>query len=801
MADPLYDPNTEVLARGRDGQLRAVPIAEADQVAASGGQILEGDDAYNAAYEAARYAESQTAGGQVRTVAGAVGSGILAAPSALFGTTGERTFAKLAAVGEDEGYAERAEQQLRYDAEANPTLQFIGSTVGNTATGVLGGMGVAAAGGRLGAALGSDALAANLATGGTLSRLGAKALTAAPSAAGVLTENALGGIGAANEQAFLENRELAADEVAASGLIGAGLGMGLGVGARGLGYAGQKVQQRVLQSLPEGGLGSIAERSAFDAVAQGAPKTKALKAVKSEADARLIGRRALDEGLIEAEQQGGAAAALDLTRQKMRERGEVMNRIAEESAGSVDNAWLVEKVLSQAEELSASSGTRVSKALARKIRGELEPTFAKLKRGEEVTFADIQRARTEIREGMPTTADGATRRAYNKLYDSLGETLEEAVQRADDAGGRNGSLVAEWKDANRAYRELATAKSAYAGKLAKEQGPRPLLNFSDSQAGQGAAVLGSLVTGNVGTGALLGLGTAAAKKAFREKGAGWIAQAADQLAKRGEIPSVTKLLAASSTARRELGRYAVGQLVQKAGRSAAESEPAGFAYGALANYSDPKRVSADYASATAALQAAQGDAQGMAERASSHLGALAAENPELALAAQMRMARAVDYLRDMQPASAPRSVLAVRMGTESNALPPSQAQISWLKRYRATVDPSVIYGEIARGYINPETVETLETLYPSYLADVRMSALGAINESGAQLPYSKRLALDNLFGGNGQVEPTRRPSVQERLEQANQATLAATSPPAPSSRKAPEIARFDVTTSDRLMST
>src|SRR6478609_10790167 len=100
MPDPVYDPATEVLARGRDGSLRAVPLAEVDQVAASGGQVLDEQQAAEAVQDVYRRREAESTGGQVRTAAGGVVSGILDPFAALGGGTGRQAAAGLLGVGE-----------------------------------------------------------------------------------------------------------------------------------------------------------------------------------------------------------------------------------------------------------------------------------------------------------------------------------------------------------------------------------------------------------------------------------------------------------------------------------------------------------------------------------------------------------------------------------------------------------------------------------------------------------------------------------------------------------------------------
>jgi hypothetical protein len=799
MADPIYDPSKEVLARGRDGHVRRVALDQVDQVAASGGTVLSPEESQAAQSKAARYAETQTVSGQVGTFLAAGASGVLAAPAAMAGTTGERAFADILSLGEADPWAStRYFKDIQRHAEANPTLQFLGSTIGTTATAMAGGMGVAGAGGKLATALGSEAAAASLASGGgLLGRAAATAITRAPTAAGFLTENAAAGVGTSNEQAFLDDRELAADEVAAAGGIGAALGLGLGLGARGAEFVGRKAAQKVARSLPAGGLDAIAEKAAFRAVDQGAPKVGALKRIKNEADARLIGRRMLDEDIP----LNDPAQALAAIEDRLTVHGDTFNRVGEAASEHVDPAWLYEKIKTQADKIRATSGTKANAALADKVEGELMPTIERMARGEPVDFEFLKQARTQLRDES-RNLKGASRKAYDELNRTLTESLDEAVTKADVKAGTGGQMFKDWKAANRAYRELSTAKEAYTGKVAAEAQQRIRGGFGDQLLGGQAAALGSVLTGNVGAGALIGLGTAAARKVLREKAPGWIAQAANHMAKRGEIPSVTKLLAASSTARRELGGFAVRQMVQKGARMASETEaPAGFGYGALANYADPKAVGEQYAAAESYLRGAQGDPEGMATRTTEHFGSLSHEQPELATAAQMKAARAVDYLRDTQPIAPPTTILGGKQR------PPQRHEMTaWLRRFRATVDPSVIYGEVARGRVTAETVETLETLYPAYYATVREGVFDTLNRDPSLIPslsYSQRLSLDTLAGGRGLVEPTRSLSVQERLAQANAEMTGAASPsggPAgnPTSNKAPQIAQSLVTTSGRL---
>lgn len=809
---PSFNPESQVFAEGSDGRLRVIEKGQEAQQVAAGGRVLdlsEGIARYQAA-EKKQAAESLR--GQAETLSSSVVSGALALPAALAGGTGEQAAAGIFGAANESLYGQDTtlgiHDQMRVNAEANPTLQLLGSTIGNTATAMVGGMGAGAVGGKLATALGSEALAANLATGGTLSQLAGRAVTAAPGVVGTLAENAAGGIAAANEQAFLENHELAADEVAGAGLIGAGLGFGIGQAARGLGIAADKAGSLARRAVPEGVMQRVADKAAFRDMASGAAK-RIFKGV-DEKEAGEIGNRLLREGITGK----SAQEAADLLSGKLTQAGEKKRVIEAMASGHFDSDSLLAKMRAHADELGQTP-TPEARALAKRVSDQadqLEEHFRAAKTGIDKNALDgAMAARKSIGQQLekfedPLMRDKPAAQAYRRMYGEIAGALDDAVTKADDALGGGGGLSSEWKGLNKEYGQLKTASNAYKSRIAKEES-EAIFSQGEQHSGGQAALLGSLMTGNLGTGALLGIGTGMARKLVSEKGAGWVARAANHLAQGGEVPSVTKLLALSSQARQGLAKHAVGQMVQQGARritAAAEEAPAGFAFGALANYSNPKNVASQYAAVTRQIDASGSDLEGMASRATEHLGALAHEQPELAAAAQMKMARAVDYLRDNMPPSPPQSVLATAAGNASAKLPPSFEQVSWLKRYRATVDPSVVYGEIARGHINPETVQTLQTLYPAYLASVQMGTLEALNAvpgTIAKLPYSKRLALDTLMGSTGQVEPTRRFTVQDRLAQANAEVTQAAGPQAPASRKAPDIAQFGVTTSARLMST
>jgi hypothetical protein len=60
--------------------------------------------------------------------------------------------------------------------------------------------------------------------------------------------------------------------------------------------------------------------------------------------------------------------------------------------------------------------------------------------------------------------------------------------------------------------------------------------------------------------------------------------------------------------------------------------------------------------------------------------------------------------------------------------------------------PGTIYKEMASGWVNPETVTVLASLYPGLLNDIRTKVLDEITADGKKIGYNQRLQLSKLLG-------------------------------------------------------
>lgn len=82
-------------------------------------------------------------------------------------------------------------------------------------------------------------------------------------------------------------------------------------------------------------------------------------------------------------------------------------------------------------------------------------------------------------------------------------------------------------------------------------------------------------------------------------------------------------------------------------------------------------------------------------------------------------------------------------------LEPNAYETAKFARYlNAVEDPLGSVHRIAAGRGSPEEIETLKTIYPNTFSDLQNSVMNGIVESGAELPYSKRVALSQMFDLN-----------------------------------------------------
>lgn len=138
--------------------------------------------------------------------------------------------------------------------------------------------------------------------------------------------------------------------------------------------------------------------------------------------------------------------------------------------------------------------------------------------------------------------------------------------------------------------------------------------------------------------------------------------------------------------------------------------------------------------------------------------------PKISQATQITVIRAVNFLAEKKPK-------AIHQSPMDQEFEPSQAQmIKYLRYDEAVENPLVILKQLERNNLLPETVETLQMVYPRLYAEIQSSIMGEITDKMAakslDLPYQKRIVLSNFLGVN--LDSTMMPQIIKR----NQQTLA-----------------------------
>jgi hypothetical protein len=150
--------------------------------------------------------------------------------------------------------------------------------------------------------------------------------------------------------------------------------------------------------------------------------------------------------------------------------------------------------------------------------------------------------------------------------------------------------------------------------------------------------------------------------------------------------------------------------------------------------------------------------------------------PEAFSKASTGVFAAAAFLREKLPQSAKPSPVALR-GTPVSA----EASAKYARYEQAALRPGEAVREGAEsGYLSPELLETLQTLYPDLLAELRVEAYDTIRQSGgAGLSIQAKAQYARLFDGDGSLadpafSPTAVQMVNMAYEEAAQVSPAKT---------------------------
>lgn len=135
--------------------------------------------------------------------------------------------------------------------------------------------------------------------------------------------------------------------------------------------------------------------------------------------------------------------------------------------------------------------------------------------------------------------------------------------------------------------------------------------------------------------------------------------------------------------------------------------------------------------------------------------------PKISQALQFTTIQALSFLNSKIPKPVHKSPL-------DREYEPSQAQMIKFLRYQDAVEnPLVVLDELESNNVLPETMETIQTIYPKLYLDIQSSIMGKLvdkmNEDSFKLPYQRRIVLSRFLDMN--LDSTMLPEIINRNQE------------------------------------
>lgn len=122
--------------------------------------------------------------------------------------------------------------------------------------------------------------------------------------------------------------------------------------------------------------------------------------------------------------------------------------------------------------------------------------------------------------------------------------------------------------------------------------------------------------------------------------------------------------------------------------------------------------------------------------------ALASDPEPLAQAAGTKQLAAIDYLESTKPVA-----LAARNPFSKTQPRPNPVDVSrWMRRVDTANNPTSVLGHMKDGTLTREHVETLQTLYPKFYEELKLTVQSAVQSADAPFNPSAQATLKTLFG-------------------------------------------------------
>lgn len=722
-----YDAGARVHVKLADGSIGTVPAEQLGQAMAGGAGVLASTavaQREQAAADEAHAAQFRTPGQVYLTQLEATARGI----------TGGYSDAALRALGDTNiGEREKANPSFAAAHEISAaTGTAIGGALlsgGGSAVGEVGAAGRALEGLTAPArAVGAVGDAAGGIVGGGLRALGYEGATAAGrigatalrlGATGA-AEGAVMGAGQAVSRSALDDSPLTIDKLTAAVQRGALTG---GIGGAALGAAGRGALEGYRALGGAEAVQGIAARQAFHAVA--ADQAKAY----TDAGGRVerIGQKMLDSGAMATKLETTAA---NLER-RVTEAGEQMQTVARslDEAGIRPNAQgILDRVQAQVEKLRGV-GLGETNKLAARLEKEIAPMGEQIAAGETPSFTQVWEQRKVLGSLVyeaQRNAKGLRKRAYDELYGSFAQSLDDAT--AEGAGELQGA----WRRAAEDFHDFKTASDA-AKEMIKRRSKGRAMGLSDYGAGLGA--IGTVIAS--GGGAIPAMASAAAagaaSKLVRERGSAVAAKALDAVAKFDKRVTAA-VEGMSGTVAAKLPRAAPVPVIVAARSRAGEAIPA----------PDPHKDQAQYWAAVESIQRFQSDPAHAAAMLGPRVDGIAHENPTLAALVMTRLRAQAGMAAARIPGSMSPATSSMTPAAERPHVPRPE-QERFMSYLRGLSEPEHTVDQLAAGVVDRDAVDALRDGYPALYADIRQRVALTVAQRTEPLPYARRLLLGTAF--------------------------------------------------------
>lgn len=365
-----------------------------------------------------------------------------------------------------------------------------------------------------------------------------------------------------------------------------------------------------------------------------------------------------------------------------------------------------------------------------KLRQQLDQTLNWAKRGGDPATDNLRKLRAQVDQGL----DDAIARHTDEQARRL---VVEGTDGAEASQARN--LGAAWKQAKEDYADFVFLKEAAEDQAVRTEKNR-WISASDYGTGTAFALGSALVSDDPNALESLAQGAAAsvAHKFLRERGSGWIAKAADAIARSESRLTVAAKQLAGATRRAAI----------RAGNAREQAKERSEKFDGVMRHLERYQRDPEYASATL-------------ERI---VSPVAREQPEVASKIAENYAADMAFLASKAPRATSAGARSFQpLKEEKFYTRDEKAQIT--KLAEALADPTAAIENIAEGGIDLDVIEALRVRRPREFAGLREKVMLECAELKDKLPFARRNFLSLVFDFEG--DPSLEPATMAAIQASN----------------------------------